>query len=164
MKQKSNWLKELGMSFFLLGAFGLIRFILIAQGSNFHISDEVVAGILLAAAVIAVVLTYLMEKLRKVFSFSFDTWILTIVGLFLWDLQGSAGSILWFAFAIFGLLTVTSAWTAMNLFWKKQHTSEQAAEMMELHDFINRCLGIKFLAMALGALLIEKILVPIIAG
>ncbi|MFA6416978.1 MAG: hypothetical protein WCW61_02175 [Patescibacteria group bacterium] len=164
MKQKSNWLKELGMSLFFLGVFALIRFILITQGSRLHISDEVVAGILLAIAIIAVVLTYLMEKLRKVFSFSFDAWLLTIIGLFLWDLQGMSGGILWFAFAIFGLLTVTSAWTAMNLFWKKQHTSEQAAEMMELHDFINRCLGIKFLVMTFGVLLIEKILVPIIAG
>lgn len=164
MKQKSNWLKELGMSFLFLGVFALIRFILIAQGANLKVGDEVIAGTLVAAAIIVVVLIYLMEKLRNIFSFSFDTWILTIIGLFLWNLQGMPGSILWFAFAIFGLLTITSAWTAMNLFWKKQHTSEQAEEMMELHDFISRCLGPKLTLIALGAIAIEKLLVPIIAG
>lgn len=164
MKQKSNWLKELGMSLFLLGVFALVRFILIAQGANLHIGDEVIAGILLAVAVITVVLIYLMERLRNIFSFSFDVWLLTIVGLFLWNLQGTPSSILWFAFTVFGLLTITSVWTTMNLFWKKQHTSEQAAEMMELHDFINRCLYLKFLVISLGTIAIEKLLVPIIAG
>jgi hypothetical protein len=164
MKQKSNWLKELGMSIFFLGVFALIRFILIAQGSNLHIGDEVVAGILLAIAVITVVLIYLMERLRNIFSFSFDAWLLTIVGLFLWNLQGMTSGILWLAFIIFGFLTVAGVWKTMNLFWRTPYTSEQAAEMMELHDFINRCLYLKFLVISLGTIAIEKLLVPIIAG
>lgn len=165
MKHKSNWLQELGMSLFFLGVFALVRFILIALGANLQIGNEIIAFILLAVAMVTLVFSFLIGSLRNVFSFSFDAWLLTIIGLFLWNLNGAADTILWFAFFIFGISTVSSAWATLNLFWKNNNPSPaQILEMLDLHDLINRGLPLKFLVITGGALMVEHLLVPIIAG
>lgn len=164
MKQKSNWLKELGMSLFLLGVFALIRFILISQSQTLRFNDETVGVILLAAAVVTVVLIYLTGKLRHVFSFSHDALVISIVGYFLWDLNGVAGYLVIMSLAVFFLLTAASAVSTIKLFRTDNPSIKETKELLDLHDFINRCLGPKFVLVALGAILIEKFLVPIIAG
>jgi uncharacterized membrane protein len=164
MKQKSNWLKEAAASLLYLGVFALIRFILISQGANLRINNEVLAIIILAVVTILAVLIQMTSSLRDFFSFSYDSLILGMVGAFFWNLSGLSRVITLLGLVIFIFFTTMAAIKSIQLFKREGHSLELHREVSEIHDFLVKCLMPKFFIMALGSLLIEFFLVPIVAG
>ena len=146
------------MTLLLLGVFALIRFILMWQSKNIHVDDGIIAVLLLAIAVIVMVFVYLSGNLRNCFSFAYDVFLILIVGYFFWGLVGIEKYILLTALGLFIFLIIAAVSMTVKLF-KLPHPSEaQRLEMVDIHEFINKCLGIKFIIMALGALAAEKII------
>src|SRR5680860_217462 len=160
MKHKSNLLMELGMSAIFLVIFCIIRFLLMTQLKNVGVDHDAIAVILVALVIVLATLIYLASSLRRVFSFSANMLILSIAGYFLWDLSTIQNYLLLFCLVAFALLTTVSAVTALRLFRNNDSAVGITPEMMELHDFMSRCLPIKVVILGLGVLLIEIILVP----
>ena len=162
MKEKKVLWSELAASLLFLIGFFLVRFAL--QALDINMDGETLGMFIAVTVFIIAVLIYLSGAEKRFLSFSFDALMVAVVGFFLWELKEFESYVLWFALVAFAVFVVASIITAVKAMKTTPKDREDQKVLLATHSLITYGLAAKTVVMGLGAVVVEKLLLPMFVG
>ncbi len=163
MKERKLLGREILASLLFLLGFFLIRFALKSFETN--MGGDTLAPILTVAVFLIAVMIYLSGEEKRFLSFSFDALVLAVVGYFLWELKGIEAYSLWFGLAAFALFVIISVVNTIRMIQVSVDGSKGVNKLVpEAHSLITYGLATKVVVTGLGAIAVEKLLLPMLAS